>query len=505
MKELKRRIIHFFSFFKVSNLKREVERLGFALSLKNLFVIVALFLFATFIAHFLLRLEWIYCTVLFTFLFLCMPSMIIAKFKSDYERNRFNDTVDYMEQVIYSFHKSSKIRNTLADVYSVSKGTIKSTIKKMLDCIDFDMSTPNLYEKAFDIMQNEYNCSRMLLLHNYLIEVEKNGGKSDRSLNVLLDDIRSWAERVLVYQQERKSIKGKITLSIFLAMLSCGIMTRLVPAEYSDQIVAMKVYQFGTLFVLLGCVWLYVYASNRIGVSYLDFEVDVNVSKRALEAAEYVANYDKVNHKKKAIIMTAIFVFPIGACIYFQLYPILWLCIFLWLGFVSTDVRRKYDSVSRIVHEINKMFPAWIRSLVLHLQTENVHIAIKKSFKTCPDILKPEVKKFLVNLDKDPVGIRPYVDFLKDFNVPNLRMSVHYLYAISQFGSEDMLAQLDYLIDQNAKLAITEEKLRNEDALTGFSLLVLFPMFLAVVKLIIDLVLLMNVFMTYMMNAGSVW
>mgnify|MGYP003320422700 CR=1 FL=1 len=106
--------------------------------------------------------------------------------------------------------KANKIREALVDVYEVSSGNIKETIRRMLHCIDYDMTTSKLYHKAFEIMHDEYNCTRMQVLHSYLIEIEENGGKSDRSLNMLLTDIRNWASRVLVYQQERRNIKSKI-------------------------------------------------------------------------------------------------------------------------------------------------------------------------------------------------------------------------------------------------------------------------------------------------------
>ena len=79
-------------------------------------------------------------------------------------------------------------------------------------------------------------------------------------------------------------------------------------------------------------------------------------------------------------------------------------------------------------------------------------------------------------LDDDPDSNIPYSEFLKAYDVPSLKLSVSYLYAISQFGKEDMLMQLDYLIEQSAVLSINEEKIRNEDALAGFSMLGLAPM-----------------------------
>ena len=500
---MKRKLKRFFGFFKVSNLKREVAQLGFSISFKNLLVVTCLLLFTAFIAGYLLRLDLAYCAVLALFFFACMPSMIIARFKASYELNRFNDTVNYMEQVIYAFHKSNKIREALVDVHEVARGNVKETVAKMIDCIDYDMTTPKIYHKALKIMQDEYNCSRMEILHNYFIEIEENGGDSGRSLNMLLTDIRAWSQRTLVHQQNRKNIQSKITLSIFLAMLSCGFMVNMIPEEYVVQIVALPAYQLGTLGVLLACIALYVVSANRVGISFLDYETDGETSARALRQMDFIREFGKKDHIKPAIIKFVIFLPFIIICALKGFYLFMAILVVMTIMFVLQDFSKKNTAVKQVVREVNKMFPTWIRNLVLYLQTDNVHVAIKKSYKTCPAILKDEVKDFINNLSDDPSSIRPYNEFLKAFDVSNLKLSVHYLYSISQFGTEDMLAQLDYLIEQNTQLSIAEENIRNEDSLAGFSVMTLLPMLFAVIKLVIDLMLFMNIFMTYMSSYGA--
>lgn len=501
---MKAKLKRFFGFFKMSNLKREVRTLGFEITGKNVMILALVLLFAAFVSGYLLRLDYAYCGILAIFFVACMPSMIITRFKADYEKNRFNDIIDYMEQLIYSFHKNNKIREALIDVHEVARGNVRDTVERMLDFLDRNMKTANLYEGALNIMQEEYNCSRLQLLHNYLIEVEKNGGESERSLNMLLTDIRGWSERVLVYQQERKNIKSKITLSIFLAMLSCGFMVNLIPEEYVDKIVAMPAYQIGTLIVLLCCIALYVVASNKIGVSYLDFETDAETSASALNSMNYIRTYNRTNHIKPALIKVGLLLPFLIISIYAKIYWLVAPLAVMTFMLAFSDYAKKNASVRAVVREVNKMFPAWIRSLVLYLQTENVHMAIKKSLRTAPPILRGEIEDFLMDLDEDPSSIRPYKEFLKSFDVPQLKMSIHYLYSIAQFGTSDMLAQLDYLVEQNSQLSLNEEKLRNEDSLAGFGVMTLLPMLFAVIKLIIDLVLFLNIFTGYMSSFGTI-
>lgn len=332
---------------------------------------------------------------------------------------------------------------------------------------------------------------------SFLIEVEMKGGDCDKSLSILLKDIRDWFMRTLEYQQERKSLKGKVTISIILAMVTCGLMLNLVPSEYVDMIIGEMMYQVATTFTLILCVILYVVSSNKLGGSYLDLEIDTDSTNRALRDFDYVRTFNEKNHFKPMIIKLCMMIPVIGVEIYFDLTWVVLPTTLLTALLLFEPYQRRNMARKRVVREINKMFPVWIRNLVLHLQTDNVQVALRNSLENCPAILKKEVTRLLVRLDADPTSMTPYLRFLEDYEVSNLKMSVNFLYALSEFGSDDMLAQLDYLIEQNSHLTINEEKLRNEDALSGMSMMILAPMLISVFKLMIDLMLFFNTFMGY--------
>lgn len=500
---MKYKLKNFFSFFKFSVLKDTIKKMGYDITISNLLSIVGVIGFGVFIVGFLLHLNIEYILILGLFFILMLPSMIITKFKVDYESVRFTSAVDYMEQLIYSFHKSNKIREALVDVYSVSHGAIKTNCKRMIDCIDYDTSTSKIYEKALSIMQKDFDCTRMKLLHDYLIEVEYNGGESARSLNILLTDIRNWSLRVLEYQQERKNVKSKVVISIMLALLSCGLMINLIPDDYLGQIIVAPMYQIGTTAILALCIVVYVVASSLLSKSYLDNELDRTRSRRVKSDAEFIAKYNSKNHAKPALIKVILMTPIILALVHFKIYVGILPVAILALFFIFKDFLRKRGAVANITKEINILAPVWIRTIVLYLQTENVHVAIQKSYDSSPDLLKPELKVLIRGISKDPGSSKPYMNFLKDFNTPNLKLSVNYLFAISQFGSEDMLAQLDYLIEQSSLLSINEEKIRNEDSIASFSLICLAPMLLAVLKLLLDMALFLNIIMSTLSTYGG--
>ena len=164
------------------------------------------------------------------------------------------------------------------------------------------------------------------------------------------------------------------------------------------------------------------------------------------------------------------------------------------------DGLRKNSAVSIVTKELYMMFPQWIRTLSLALQTDNVHVAVQNSLATCPRIIQHDVEHFIEDLSEDPVSAKPFNKFLSDYNVPTLRLSINYLYLASQFGTEDSLAQLDYLVAQNTQLTIQEEKMRNDAALAGINLFIFAPMLVAIIKLLLDLALFLSQFMTLMSN-----
>ena len=92
----------------------------------------------------------------------------------------------------------------------------------------------------------------------------------------------------------------------------------------------------------------------------------------------------------------------------------------------------------RITNEINKAFPNWIRTLILHLQTENVHMALEYSLEECPLVLHREIELLIDRIDEKPNSIEPYLLFLDGYDVHDLKSSIKHLYAMFEYGQDDL-------------------------------------------------------------------
>lgn len=503
MRKLQNKLKNFIQSYKFSNIKNSIEEMGFSITprLIGFYILVAFFL--SFFVGTILKLNMIYSLIVVLFFVLCIPKLIIYRYKFNFEKQKFTDIVNYMERLIYAYQKSGKLYTALEDVKAVSGRRLQRQIQKALNFIDNGKAKENLYKEALSFIEKKNNCTRLQTLHNYLIDVELNGGDSDKSLNLLIEDIRAWSLRMQAYQADRNNIKGKIIISIILAIITCVAALFLVPSEYSSQMVVKPLYQIGTAIALMAYIVVFIYVEKIVASSYLDLELD-NINYGSYLRA--VKRVDKFNAKqviKKCILCLTI---AIGCCFLTHIINLDLMMIPIVLVFAviayQPILRNKRDKEA-ILKEINKAFPVWIRNMVLLLQINNVSVSIQESLKTCPLVMKPHVEKLLKGIEENPASSKPFDDFCKEYNIPDIKLTVNFLYYLSNFGSDEMLGQLDYIIKQNDHLTLNEERIRNEDSLSMMSMLILAPMAISILKLVLDMYSLFGV-MSLLFSADKV-
>lgn len=489
-----------FSYYKFSTLKHKINKMGFDITPKSVMLYVLFTALLSIFVGTIIKLTPIFSLVVVLVFILTTPFIFIYRYKFNYERNRFNELVDYMQRLIYAYQKSGKIYTALLDVKEVASRDIKHEIDMMIQFIDEGVAKKNLYKEAFEIIESHYKCSRLNTLHAYLIDAEMNGGEGEETLGILLEDIREWSIRTLEYTSERSAIKSKVLISIVLGVITIIASLYMVPAEYTGQMMTTMLYQIGTTIALSLYILLYLYVIKNLAVSYLDAELDD--AELYMRAVNRVEKFDKQKIiKKSAIIVTL----AIGFCVlaYILNFSMLMIPIVGMFGIVLYQPIMTHNTdKKRIVKEINKAFPIWIRNLVLLLQTNNVGMSIQKSLLTCPYTMRPHVEKLLHKIDEDPVTDRPFLEFCQEYDLPDIKTTMSFLYYLSNFGSDEMIGQLDYIIKQNAYLTVSEEKIRNSDSLSMMSMLILAPMLVSMMKLMLDMYSLYDVFSAIMMNSG---
>ncbi len=376
-------------------------------------------------------------------------------------RNRFHDLVLYMEQMVYSFKKQPKIRMALSDAQKVSSHRMKEIIEEVIVNIDSKM-TDKIYEESLGIMKKEYDCKRLRSLHEFLIKIEKHGGAYEDHLNILMEDIKEWTDRISLFIKNVDRVKRNVIISIFSTLITCGFMAYLIPKEYSYT--GHPVYQVCStlmiLFMLLSCWFVY----KKVNFDWIQERQGLS-ENMIIKYYLLVEKADKNHHT------------------------------------LSVVEKLSYKKAKRrLENEIKKEFPDWIRDVAVNLQNDTVQSAIESSYEKLPFVLKRPVRKLLVDFEKYPVGIEPYDNFLKEFDLDEMKSSVKMFYSMNELGKEQSGKQIYSIIDRNNKMIRQAEEMKNNDRIGAATMFTAVPMGVGVVKIMVDMILMIVVFTSSVSN-----
>lgn len=97
-------------------------------------------------------------------------------------------------------------------------------------------------------------------------------------------------------------------------------------------------------------------------------------------------------------------------------------------------------------------------------------------------------------IEKNPESPDPYLNFLKEFERPQIQAAMKMLYALSVGNGGSEREQLEELIARNQNLMNQAEELMREDALAGMYLLFLTPALAGGMKLLVDMTIFLFAF-----------
>lgn len=378
--------------------------------------------------------------------------------------DKFHDVVLYMEQMIYSFKKQPKIRMALSDAQKVSSNRMKEMIEEVIVNIDSKM-TEDIYEESLDIIGKEYDCKRLWSLHEFIIKIEKHGGDYENYIDILLEDIKEWGDRVSLFIKSVDRVKRNVLISIISTLVTCGFMAYLIPKEY--RYTSYIVYQICTTIMILMMLISYLFVHRKMNIDWISDRQNLSdnmVVKYYVLVEKAYKNYDSLSMLEKL----------------------------------------SYKKAKRTLEkEIKKAFPDWIRDVAINLQNDTLQSAIEESYEKLPFVLKRPVRKLLVDFEKYPVGIEPYDNFLKEFELSEIQSSVKMFYSINELGKSQSDQQINSIIDRNNKMTSQAEEMKNSDRIGASTMLSAIPMIVGVVKIMIDMILMIIVFTSSVSNVIS--
>lgn len=486
--------------FSIQALKTEINGYGFSYSIKDYAVTLLLVIAALVGAGIFYSLKIPFLAIILLSFIVMMPGMITTQFKYIYEQKKFTDAVDYMEYMLYEFKKKPKILYALRAAEDSCTGDIKKRIKKAIDYIENGVYRNNLYKEAFYFIEEGYDCERMAVIHQFLMKIEAEGGEYQDALNIILDDVKSWTERTYEFQKEKANIKQKVLITIILSLIMCAILTK-VSAQVYD-ITGSMLYQSVTTGLLIAFIILFASVQKKLSGSWLIGDATPR-KKMFQQYALALAGDVKILRQKElpnAIIYAALgllFLFGGGLFPVISQFKNLGYLLLIFAGFTyfikpSSDIKAAKNNT---IKEINKEFPSWFRNLAINLQKETVHVSIKQSLKDAPLVLKPSLISLIKELDDDPVTMKPYINFLSTFELPDISSAMKMLYSLNEAGQDEVVTQINTLVTRNNQLLEKSERLKNSDSIAITGYLVVLPMVFSLVKMIVDMALILVGFM----------
>ena len=154
----------------------------------------------------LFRLKPVFLLILIFGGFFFLPKIIANARKIKSEQARFFDINVYMEQLLYSFRKTKKILTSLEDIQIQFQNSpvydlIERAKKHILETYQ---SEEDVEQEALELIEEQYSCVKLKMIHRFLLKVENLGGDFDNTIELLLADRSMWEQRQTHLQHERR-------------------------------------------------------------------------------------------------------------------------------------------------------------------------------------------------------------------------------------------------------------------------------------------------------------
>lgn len=358
---------------------------------------------------------------------------------------RLQEVQLYLEQLLYSFLQHQKILTALEDVRVLfPEGNMGRLLDRVIANIRRDCDSS--VEEQLALLAEEYDNERLKNIHDYLLQVEHYGGAYEATIDFLLEDLRRWAERIRVYQADCRKYKRNVWIAVCLSVLVCAITNSLLPGDMSiEKNVVCQV--SGTLLLCLDMLIL-LRTARRTCRDWLK-EKEYGQGNTTRQYA-----YCKNHNNLKSILY-------------------------------RRSLRKK----------MLRAFPQWLMDISLLLQTENVQVALYRTKEKAPEVLRPAIGEMMEELKQNPESLEPYLNFLKDYELPDVTAAMRMLCALSNGGYGSGEKQLAQILNRNQELLDKSERSRNEDALAGLYGLFLAPALTGAGKMMVDMTVFLVVFL----------
>lgn len=501
-----------FRLLNPKNLQREVHIYGYHFSWKNQLLVLICALVGMAALSILFQLTYILTLCVLALTILLLPVLVLDTYKRMYEQKRFADVVTYIEQLMYSFQKSGKIKMALLECREIfSDGEMRIALDKAVSYINQGSasSEKGILREALAMIEEAYQSKKIHTAHELILHAEEDGGEVENSIMLILEDIENWKRRCYQLQAEKKQSHTDNTISILVATILCALciyvidyMRILFQAESVIYIFDNPLIQATSILFILFSMLIFKKSSHNLTNDWVSeekhYEDDV-IRKMYFEIKEY----DEKKEARKSLF----FALPFFAGIlpvYF--YGKRWVCIILLLagGFLLIQHKIGYKlEKQELLKAIYIAFPEWLMEMALLLQNNNVQVSIRKSREHAPAVLEAELDELITRIGIKPDKLSSYTCFCMDFEIPEAQSCMKMLHSISESGIGDAKVQINNLLGHINRMQNQADSLVNENISFKMRMIFSYPVFAAAVKMLIDLTIGMFVLFQIMGNVGG--
>lgn len=501
MERILTRIIERYDFRR---LQKEIESYGYTYSLKNYLLVSLLCLFVIVVISWYIQLKMRYIILLGITILLVIPFIIQSQFRQLYELKRFEMVCSYLDNIIPIFKRTPLIVQTWSELLDLLDGEMKCAVEEALHLVINNTEDSMVIKSAFDKIESRFSNSRIHSVHQMMYTIEtKNTKNYVLSIDNLWIDIQSWINRVIIFQKDLKDRKSKLTLISLLTMAS----NCLFVAMYSSNDVFLSftdnnVYQISSTFFMIVLIVVMAIFQVKLNGKWLLDDNTEKISNKAKKSFDYIRNNNTVKIETVSYKVLAFILCLLGMFVYFKTGNILLLALLFYLAYMMFFYhKRLYKMHSKSIKKCLWIeFPIWMRDIALNLQNLTVINSIEESMNIVSPIFSYYVNDFLGDYYTNPSSIKPFNDFLREFNIEGVRSSMKVLYSLQSLDREEMQKQTSYLIVRNQEMLAKAERIKNEDAISGLKMLGFIPVGIFIAQMLISMGLLFSVMLNLMNN-----
>lgn len=442
---------------RLKNIKEELETYGYKFDLSKTMMWIAIGGIIVVAVGRIFGLPAMYMIALAGGLGFVAPFFITCVLKVQFEEKRFAEINIYMEQLLYSFQKSGKILTSLRDVQQLfESGNMYDAIGESISHMEHTYDGEDITGDALGILEERYPANLLFTIHKYCNQVETNGGESVMGINLLLEARRMWAERCMELMKQKRQKVLQIVLSVIISVFMCWMLVTV------GKRINIDICQYAiTRVTMVITLWINVLIIYR-GCKSLS----KSLCETRMPGEEILDKIAKLQRHSETA------------------------------GFHPMDGVLKRE----VTKALEQVFPQWLLQVSLLLQGENVQVALAKSYEDAPVLMKPFLRKLLQDLRDNPTDMMAYVNFMQEYNLPQVQSTMKMLYSISEGSGGVASVQIEDIIRRNQIMYDQSEKMKNSDEMAGMYALFLAPQVTAGVKMLVD----MFVMFYGMMSAGFV-